>query len=107
MWPKSRSSEVGHFQIFFVNLGFKRKTVYGILKRLENNITIERLTGSGRKSPATKPEVRQALKRATIGKLAKSYRELGRKFKCHGQTIKKTLNEMGIVRKARKMSEKN
>ena len=95
-WQKSKI--VKHFE----TMNFSRRNVYYILKKLENNESIERKLGSGRKSSLNDPRVRQSLKAVTAGHVAKSYRELGRKYGCDGKTIKVHLNKMGITRKSRK-----
>ena len=42
---KPKSFTVNHF----LQMGMRRSTIYDIIKRVENNIPLKRLTGSGRK----------------------------------------------------------
>ncbi|KAF2884108.1 hypothetical protein ILUMI_22076 [Ignelater luminosus] len=72
----------------FVQMRFKRRSVYHILKKIDDNISLERKLGSGRKSTLSNPTERRKLKKATAGHVAKSYHELGRKFHCDHKTIK-------------------
>lgn len=86
----------------FLPLGFKKSTFYMILGKLENGKKLETKVGSRKKSTLFNPAKRRKLKQQTVGRVAKSYRELGRKYKCHPKTIKTYLEKMDIHRKSRK-----
>lgn len=88
---------------YFEGLKISRSTVYRVLKRIDKKYDGERKAGSGSKSTLQCSKVRARLKKATVGRLAKSYRQLGSKFKCDPKTIKKELLKMKIVKKSRKV----
>ena len=76
------SENEGSSKSFIVKLcmlaGIKRSTAYAILLRIETGQPIQRKPGSGPKSANLTPKVKQALKRRTAGKVAVSFRRLGR-----------------------------
>jgi DNA-binding transcriptional regulator YhcF (GntR family) len=86
----------------FADLGFSRRTIYSILKRIDNNISVERKPGSGPKHRKLTQNLKTSIKRTTVGKVAPSYRELGRRFGFHHTTIKKILSKLDIKIKTRK-----
>jgi hypothetical protein len=59
----------------FADLGFSRRTIYSILKRIENNIGVERNPGSGHKHRKLKQSLKASIKRATVGKVIESLAE--------------------------------
>jgi hypothetical protein len=65
-----------------------------------------RKISSGKKCALSSYKVRAALKKQTVGRSAKSYRELGRKIQVHHNTVKKYLTKMGVHRKAKNSSPK-
>lgn len=95
-WKKS--DIVSHF----VEQGENRSSVYRTLAIYGERKTTERKSGSGKKCSLSDSIVRARLRKITDGKIAKSYRELGKKFQCDGKTVKKYLNDMGIQKKCRK-----
>lgn len=101
--PSATKSDIVHY---FQDVGFSRKTVYGILKRREANISHKRQKTKRSDNPFSRSEVRQELKMLTVGKVAKSYRLLGRRFNCDPKTVKEELLSMNIKRKARKKCPK-
>lgn len=103
---KGKSFTVNHFQ----KQKFSRRTIYSIIKRVDDNVSMKRKPGSGRKPIEWSPKSKKRLNELTNGKVAKSYRSLGRHFKMKGETVKKQMEKMGIIRKKRiyapKTSEK-
>ena len=97
LWPKSKVVE------HFVQMGESRSTIYNILASFGLKKTTARKPGSGNYSSLSKSSERARLKKITAGRVAKSYRELGRKFKCDGKTVKKYLKDMGIDKRCRKV----
>lgn len=95
-WSKARI--VNYFQ----QMGESRRTVYHILSSYTKLKTTSRKPGSGKSCSLRDSKRRHALKAATSGKVAKTYRELGRKFNCAGSTVKKYLDKMGVHKKNRK-----
>lgn len=96
LWPKSKVVE------HFVQMGESRSTIYNILASFTLKTTTARKPGSGNYPSLSKFSERARLKKITAGRVAKSYRELGRKFKCDGKTVKKYLEDMGIDKRCRK-----
>ena len=94
----SKSRVANHFS----GLKISRSTVYRVLRHNISTYNGERKGGSGRKSTLNCSKERACLKRATAGRIAKSFNELGKKFKCDPKTVKKTLNNMKVVKKSRK-----
>lgn len=86
----------------FVAVGMSRRTVYHILKRMDNNENLVRRPGQGRKSRKIAENLKNRLIEACHGKVGISYVQLAKKFKISDKTIKKRMTEMGIKRKARK-----
>lgn len=82
------------------------RTVYDVLKNIQVNGTIDRKAGSGRPTTLNNPRVRSKLLRETVGRVAKSYRALGRELGAHHKTVKKHLESEGVKRKARKKRPK-
>jgi len=95
-WSKARI--VSHF----VEEGMIRRTVYNILATYASRKTTNRKVGSGKTCTLNDPLVKKKLRQATQGKVAKSYKELARKFQCDDKTVKKHLQSMGMKRKTRK-----
>lgn len=90
----------------FHAMGFKKTFIYNAIKLFENKKSMVRKPGSGRKCALKDSKVRANLKQQTAGRSAKSYSELGRKFKVHRDTIKMYLTKMGVNRKAKKSAPK-
>lgn len=84
----------------------QNRTVYNVIKDIKKRGNIDRKVGSGPKSNLDKPEVKRKLVKATVGKISKSYRFFGTKFKVDHQTVKKHLEKLGIRRKSRKCKPK-
>lgn len=99
-WPKSKV--VRHF----MDMGISRRTIYSILSSYQMRKTTTRKIGSGNWSSLRDSSVKRNLIRLTEGRVAKSYRELGKKFNCHHQTVKKVLDEAGIKKRSRKVKPK-
>lgn len=79
--------------------GVPKSSIYDTLKRVQNNVSLERRSGSGRKvTKLTEKELR-SLKRDLNKKVGQSYRSLGRKYKKHQKTMKNIINSLGYVRK--------
>jgi hypothetical protein len=74
--------------------------------RASRKKTLERKTGSGRKSALSGSKVRAKLKAETQGRSAKSFRSLGRKYKVHHATVKKCLEQMGVHRRVKQSAPK-
>jgi hypothetical protein len=63
--------------------------------------------GSGKKCAFLSSKVRDALKKQTAGRSAKSYRELGQHIQVHHNTVKKYLTKMSVHRKAKMSAPQN
>ncbi|KAI4469764.1 exonuclease phage-type/recb c-terminal domain-containing protein [Holotrichia oblita] len=77
-------------------MGFKKTFIYNTIKVLESSGSIERRKGSGKKCVLSDSKVRALLKTETVGRSAKSFRQLGRKYGVDKNTIKKYLQLMDI-----------
>lgn len=99
--PKKTKSEIfSHFK----DMGFKKTFIYKTINLYKNNKSIERKCGSGRKCSLQDSKVRSKLKLETSGCSAKSYRQLGKKYNCDKNTIKKYLESMGVEKKKKKIA---
>lgn len=87
-----KSAIVAHF----VSAGYARGNIYKILALLEKGESIERKAGSGRPTVLSDRRIQQKLKRKTEGKVATSFRALGREVGATGQAVKKYLAKMDI-----------
>lgn len=97
-----KSFTVKHFQ----QMGVARSTIYNIIRRVENEETLERSAGSGRKARKMKERKRQQLEEVAIGKIGQSYRKLGRKFKISHEYVRKILKDRNVVLRKRKSAPK-
>lgn len=88
----------------FKDMGFKKTFIYKTINLCKNNKPIERKRGSGRKCSLQDSKVRSKLKGETVGCSGKSYRQLGKKYNCDKNTIKKYLESMGVQRKKKKIA---
>lgn len=95
---KTKKEIVCHFK----EMEFSRTFIYNTIRLVENNKSLERKTGSGRKCVFRDSKVRSKLKSEILAKNAKSFRKLGIKYNAHHQTVKKYLQSMGIERKKKK-----
>ena len=89
------SNNSGATKSFIVKLcvlaGIKRSTAYAILARIDHGQPLHRKSGSGPKAVNLTPEVKRSLKRRTAGKVAISFRQLGREYGLSDHTVKKYL----------------
>lgn len=97
--PNKTKSEIFHH---FSEMGFKKTFIYNAIKLLENQKSMDRKPGSGKKCQLSDSKIKAKLKAETVGRSAKSYRELGRKYKVTGNTIKKYLLDMQVKKKSKK-----
>ena len=85
-----------------MDMGFKKTFIYKTVNLYENNMPIERKSGSGRKCSLQDSKLRSKLKNEVLGASAKSYRQLGRKYNCDKNTIKKYLESMGVQKRKKR-----
>lgn len=95
---KTKSEVFKHFN----DMGFKKTFIYNTMNLFEHNKSVERKPGSGKKCSLQDSKVRAKLKAETAGRSAKSYRQLGKKYKCDKNTVKRYLESMGIEKKKKK-----
>ena len=57
-----------------------RSTFYSVIRRIEDGNGLERKKGTGKKRKILSPRSKKRLNYMTDGKVARSYRELGRRF---------------------------
>lgn len=86
----------------FITMGFKKTTIYRILRVIEAGKSVNRKPGSSRNTTFSDSRVCARLKAETQGRSAKSYRALARKYGTNHSTIKKYLEKMNIRRRAKK-----
>ncbi len=89
---KGKSFTVKHF----VDEGFRKSSVYRILKRHENDLEMKRKVGSGKKPKIKTKEKVKVLKEMFNNKDEVSCRDAAKKFKCHYTYIRKTLSKLSI-----------
>ena len=87
-------------------IGMKRRTIYDIIKRIENGGSPTRKTGSGRPRRVLTPKQVDNLVEQSVGKVGGSYRKLGKKFNMDHKTMKEVF-KYGIIKKKRKNGTKS
>jgi transposase len=91
----------------FLKMGINRKTIYNIINRIDSKLSLKRKSGSGKKPKIIDNKINKKLIKYTVGKVSKSYRNLGRICGIDGKTAKKRINELGIKKKKRKKVPKS
>lgn len=91
----------------FMKMGISRSTIYSIIKRIDNQITLERKPGSGKMSPNKEKKIIIKLIQNTVGEVSKSYKKLGKIFQISENTVKSKLNQLNIIKKKRKIAPKS
>ena len=96
---KPKSFTVSHFEA--ENLS--RSTIYGIIKRIEEDKPFERQTGSGRKPKIMTKRAISQLTKLFDHKCGISQRIASKKFKCSQSLISKTLKTKTSIKKRKQM----
>ena len=81
-----------------------QSTIYSIIRRVDNNISLERQAGLRRKREKLTTSQKRSLCRVLDTKVGVSYRWLGNKMGRHHNTIKKDISEAGYERKKQKIA---
>ena len=84
----------GDIAKYFVQEGFKRRTIYDIIKRYEMGIPPEDLPRSGRRTSFNRKNLKR-LRNATANRIDVSQRKLGKKFGATQSTIHYNLKKIG------------
>ncbi|CAF1613070.1 unnamed protein product [Rotaria magnacalcarata] len=79
----------------FIQEGFKRRTIYGIMKRYEIGLPVEDLPRSGRPT-SFKGKSLRCLQNAAANRIGVSQRKLGKTFGVAESTIHYSLNKIGL-----------
>lgn len=87
---------------YFKDLKFKKAFIYNTVRNIENKKQLTRKVGSGKKCPLQNSQTSAKLKAEIVDHTAKSYRELGRRYKVDGKTVKKYVESMGVVKRTKK-----
>jgi transposase len=80
--------------------------IYKLLRRYEEDGTVDRRPGSGRTPVKLPRRLRNRLVKAAVGRIGQSTRKLARKFNISKSYVAKTLNSEGIIYKKRKDAPK-
>jgi transposase len=97
-----KSLIVNHFRFE----GIPKSTIYSIIKRVDNVISLDRKSGSGR-SGRIDQKLKDKVIEDNVNEIGRSYRSIGRQRSIHHRTAKKILNEAGVVKKKRKKAPKS
>ncbi|CAM4849386.1 unnamed protein product [Rotaria magnacalcarata] len=89
----------------FVQEGFKRRTLYNIIKRSEMGLPAEDLPRSGRPTSFKRKNLKR-LQNAAINRIGVSQRKLGRKFGVAQSTIHYNLKKLGLKHYKRQKAPK-
>ena len=80
-----------------VKAGFQKRTVYRVIKKIQNGLDVSRKPGSGRKKTGwTQEKERRDFVTKAHHTVGISFRMLSRKYKIHDKTVKKVLEKNGI-----------
>ena len=79
-----------------VQLGFSRATAHRVINSIKSGQDISRKVGSGKVAVNLTPKTKAEMKRRTAGKVAVSYRSLGKTFGLSPTTVKKYLDSQDI-----------
>lgn len=106
-WEARRGISRSAFVRNMINVGFKRRTIYDTLKRLETIGTVARKPGSGRKIQGWTKSKEKRLCHAADHKTGLTYSSLGRRFGISHVTVKKYLNRNNIINRRRRNAPKS
>lgn len=105
-WLKRVKTEKADFVKDMERAGFNRRTVYRVIETVERNGSVDRKVGSGKKIDGWTKEKERRLCLAADHTVGVSYRSLGKRFKISKDSVKKILNQNGIVMRKRKDAPK-
>ena len=81
---------------YFLRLGLKKTTIYGIIRRVENSIPLERKSGQGRKAVKMPKNKQKKLCRKFDGKKGVSQQKQALRFGITKQYVGHILKKYGI-----------
>jgi hypothetical protein len=96
-----KSFIVNHFKLEDI----PKSTIYDIIKRVDNGISLERLSGSGNPKKISQ-KIKDKIIYENVNEIGRSYRSIGRNHDIHHMTAKKILNKAGVIIKKRKRAPK-
>jgi hypothetical protein len=83
-----------------------KKTIYNIIYHMDNNISLNRKSGSGQRIHKVTEKIRESLIKNNVPSIAKSYRSLGKKYNLSGHTCTSKMYLLIVERKKSKMCPK-
>jgi len=98
-WIDNRHNGRPYVVKMLKKMGMKQSTIYDVLKRVDNNISPIRRTGSGRPPKKLGPKKVAELISSTVGKIGVSFRKLAKKFKMNDKMVKEVLSRFSINKK--------
>ena len=102
----NRALGIGGTFARFKATGISRRTVQRIVKRVDNNVSLKRKSGTGRKAIKLNQNQRRTLRRDLDLNVGQSYVELGAKVGVSDKTVKRIIGELGYKRRRRKNAPK-
>lgn len=72
------------------------RTIYNIIKRVDQNVSFERKPGQGRKISPKTQKLQRGVKRLVANKLNRSQNFIARKYGVHKKTVFRVLKELGL-----------
>ena len=95
-WFARGDRSKAQFVTDMVKAGFQKRTIYRVIKNIQNGLDVSRKPGSGRKKTAWTQEKERQLCHEADHTVGISFRMLSRKYKIHDKTVKKVLEKNGI-----------
>lgn len=105
-WSARGDASKAEFVANMIKVGWKRRSVYNTVKRLENNESMDRKPGQGKKVLGMTISREIKLCHEADHKVGLSFRKLARKYKINDKTVKKILKRNGITLNKRKDAPK-
>lgn len=90
----------------FCAMGMAKSTIYDVVQRFRMKESPNRKPQQSKKCSLQLAAERRRLKKMTVGKVSKSLRCLGKKFKCAPTTVRNYLKKMNIIRRKRTTAPK-
>jgi hypothetical protein len=76
--------------------GIPKSTIYDIIKRVDNGISLERQSGSGNPKKISQ-KIKDKIIYENVNEIGRSYRSIGCNHDIHHMTAKKVLDKAGVI----------
>jgi hypothetical protein len=99
-YAKNKNKGKSFTVIHFSDQKVPKSTIYDIISRVDNEESLERCHGSGRKPKVSKKIIDKFIEE-NVGTVSKSYKFLGKGLKVHRKTAKSYLNSYEVIKRKR------